>query len=59
MQHKYHDKAVCAGVHIVGTCGFDSIPADMGVVFTQDSFPGAEHFNFLLYNSIISYKLYL
>ena len=43
MQHKYHDKAVCAGVHIVGTCGFDSIPADMGVVFTQDSFPGAEH----------------
>ncbi|XP_022786688.1 saccharopine dehydrogenase-like oxidoreductase [Stylophora pistillata] len=40
MQHKYHDKAVCAGVHVVGTCGFDSIPADMGVVFTQESFPG-------------------
>lgn len=43
MQHKYHNKAVCAGVHVVGTCGFDSIPADMGVVFTQESFPGAEH----------------
>ncbi|RMX39026.1 hypothetical protein pdam_00021490 [Pocillopora damicornis] len=40
MQHKYHNKAVCAGVHVVGTCGFDSIPADMGVVFTQESFPG-------------------
>ena len=44
MQFEYHDQAVSAGVHIVGTCGFDSIPADMGVVFAQESFPGAVMF---------------
>ncbi|KAJ7337116.1 hypothetical protein OS493_009968 [Desmophyllum pertusum] len=40
MQFQYHDQAVREGVQIVGTCGFDSIPADMGVVFAQESFPG-------------------
>lgn len=40
MQLKYHDQAVSKGIHIVGTCGFDSIPADMGVVFAQENFPG-------------------
>ena len=40
MQFQFHDQAVHAGIHIVGTCGFDSIPADMGVVFTQENFPG-------------------
>lgn len=40
MQFQFHDQAVRAGIHIVGTCGFDSIPADMGVVFTQENFPG-------------------
>ena len=42
MQWKYHEEAVSAGVHVVGTCGFDSIPVDMGVVFTQEKFPGME-----------------
>ena len=32
MQLKYHDKAVENGVYVVGACGFDSIPADMGQV---------------------------
>lgn len=40
MQFKYHDKAVRNGVHVVGTCGFDSIPTDMGVMFAQENFPG-------------------
>lgn len=40
MQFQFHDQAVRAGIHIVGTCGFDSIPADMGVVFAQENFPG-------------------
>ncbi|XP_073233864.1 saccharopine dehydrogenase-like oxidoreductase [Porites lutea] len=40
MQFKYHDNAVSKGIHVVGTCGFDSIPVDMGVVFAQDKFPG-------------------
>ncbi|XP_020632673.1 saccharopine dehydrogenase-like oxidoreductase [Orbicella faveolata] len=40
MQFQFHDQAVSAGIYIVSTCGFDSIPADMGVVFTQENFPG-------------------
>lgn len=32
---KYHEKAKANGVRIVHTCGFDSIPSDMGVYFLQ------------------------
>ena len=49
MQLKYHDEAVSKGIHIVGTCGFDSIPADMGVTFTQENFPGSVDLK-ILYN---------
>jgi short subunit dehydrogenase-like uncharacterized protein len=31
----YHEKAKAKGVRIVHTCGFDSIPSDMGVYFLQ------------------------
>ena len=31
----HHDDAVANGVRIVHTCGFDSIPSDMGVYFMQ------------------------
>lgn len=44
MQFQFHDQAVRAGIHIVGTCGFDSIPADMGMVFTQENFPGTVNY---------------
>lgn len=40
MQLNYHDQAAEKGVYIVGSCGFDSIPADMGVVYTRDQFKG-------------------
>ncbi|XP_031555647.1 saccharopine dehydrogenase-like oxidoreductase [Actinia tenebrosa] len=40
MQLKYHDQALQNNVHVIGTCGFDSIPADMGVVFATEQFPG-------------------
>jgi len=30
MQLRYHEKAERKGVYIVGSCGFDSIPADLG-----------------------------
>ena len=33
----------------VGTCEFDSIPADIGVSFTQENFPGLVHL-IILYN---------
>ena len=40
MQFKYNEKAKDSGVFVIGTCGFDSIPADMGIVYTQKKFPG-------------------
>ncbi len=35
MIDKHHEAAVAKGVKIVPTCGFDSIPSDMGVFFLQ------------------------
>lgn len=38
MQLEYNQQATDNKVFIVGSCGFDSIPADLGVAFTQHSF---------------------
>ena len=35
MIDKHHEEAQANGVKIVHTCGFESIPSDMGVYFTQ------------------------
>ncbi|XP_069117747.1 saccharopine dehydrogenase-like oxidoreductase isoform X2 [Argopecten irradians] len=40
MQLKYHNQAKKNGVYIIGACGFDSIPAEMGVVFISRQFKG-------------------
>ncbi|CAG5927883.1 unnamed protein product [Menidia menidia] len=40
MQHEYHIKALNRGVYVIGSCGFDSIPADLGVLYTQRQFKG-------------------
>ena len=40
MQLLYNEKAREAGLYIVGACGFDSIPADLGVLFTRNAFKG-------------------
>ncbi|XP_044257896.1 saccharopine dehydrogenase-like oxidoreductase [Tribolium madens] len=40
MQLKYHSKAQEKGIYIISACGFDSIPADLGVVFLQKKFNG-------------------
>lgn len=40
MQIKYHEKAAQAGVLIVGACGFDSIPVDLGIYFLKQHFDG-------------------
>uniref|UniRef100_A0A8C5P6K3 Saccharopine dehydrogenase n=1 Tax=Leptobrachium leishanense TaxID=445787 RepID=A0A8C5P6K3_9ANUR len=37
---KYDQQAAENGVYIVGSTGFDSIPADLGVIFTRDSLKG-------------------
>lgn len=40
MQLEYHEAAKEKGVYIVSACGFDSIPADLGVVFLSQKFKG-------------------
>jgi short subunit dehydrogenase-like uncharacterized protein len=40
MEEKYSDAAKSRGVYIIGSCGFDSIPADVGLNFLRDNFPG-------------------
>ncbi|XP_071447287.1 saccharopine dehydrogenase-like oxidoreductase [Hetaerina americana] len=40
MQLEYHAAAKEKGVYIVSACGFDSIPADLGVVFFSQKFKG-------------------
>jgi short subunit dehydrogenase-like uncharacterized protein len=36
---RYHEQAVAAGARIVHACGFDSIPHDLGVLFTVEELP--------------------
>ncbi|XP_011312524.1 saccharopine dehydrogenase-like oxidoreductase [Fopius arisanus] len=40
IQLEYHEAAQKAGVYIISACGFDSIPCDLGVIFTQQKFQG-------------------
>lgn len=40
MQLEYHAEAAAKGVYVIGSCGFDSIPADLGIVYTQRQFKG-------------------
>ncbi|XP_062293570.1 saccharopine dehydrogenase b [Scomber scombrus] len=40
MQLEYHAKASERGVYVIGSCGFDSIPADLGILYTQKQFKG-------------------
>jgi len=38
MEYKYHDLAQRAGVFVASAVGFDSVPADMGTIFTVHQF---------------------
>ncbi|XP_053737106.1 saccharopine dehydrogenase b [Synchiropus splendidus] len=40
IQLEYHKKALDKGVYVIGSCGFDSIPADLGIIYTQRQFKG-------------------
>ena len=40
MQIKYNEEAKQKGIHIVSACGFDSIPADIGLEILREKFPG-------------------
>lgn len=37
---EYNKAAQAAGVYIVSACGFDSIPADLGIIYAQKKFGG-------------------
>ncbi|NXL53564.1 SCPDL oxidoreductase, partial [Podilymbus podiceps] len=37
---KYNEKAAEKGVYVIGSCGFDSVTADMGVLYTRDKLKG-------------------
>ena len=59
MEFKYHDKAKAANVYVVGSCGGDSIPADIGIKFTRDSFSGMKNNNLNRYcNFNFQYIIY-
>ena len=40
IEAKYDEQARDAGVYIVSSCGFDSIPNDLGALMVQKSFNG-------------------
>lgn len=40
IQLKYAEAAAANKSYIISSCGFDSIPADLGVVFLQEQFKG-------------------
>ncbi|VDM92368.1 unnamed protein product [Onchocerca ochengi] len=40
MQMKYNDIAQKKGLYVVGACGWDSIPCDLGVNFLKNKFNG-------------------
>ncbi|XP_012280776.1 saccharopine dehydrogenase-like oxidoreductase [Orussus abietinus] len=40
MQLEYNKAAQEAGVYVISACGFDSIPCDLGIIFTQQKFNG-------------------
>ncbi|WP_214320796.1 saccharopine dehydrogenase family protein [Nonomuraea sediminis] len=39
MYVRYHDRAVASGAKLVHACGFDSIPSDLGVLYTVSQLP--------------------
>ncbi|XP_071642451.1 saccharopine dehydrogenase-like oxidoreductase isoform X1 [Temnothorax longispinosus] len=40
MQLEYNEAAKEAGIYVVSACGFDCVPTDLGIIFTQEKFGG-------------------
>ncbi|XP_071642449.1 saccharopine dehydrogenase-like oxidoreductase [Temnothorax longispinosus] len=40
MQLEYNEAAKEAGIYVVSACGFDCVPIDLGIIFTQQQFGG-------------------
>lgn len=43
MQLEYDEQAQKKGVYVVSACGYDSIPAEMGVAYVEQKFEGTVH----------------
>lgn len=56
MQLEYHTKALDKGVYVIGSCGFDSIPADLGILYTQRQFKGRKTHIVLSLRSVMGLK---
>ena len=55
MKLKYDESAEKAGVHIVGACGYDSVPADVGLCYLMKKFPGKTYnINFFNFEYILN-----
>jgi len=52
MEFKYGAKAKEQGAYIIGACGLDCIPNDMGLVYAKQRFEGK--FMFLVYFTLYS-----
>lgn len=48
MQLKYNQQAFEKNTYIVGSCGFDSVPADLGFSFTKSQFEGNKNLNIII-----------
>ncbi|XP_061390620.1 lipid droplet localized protein-like, partial [Musca vetustissima] len=40
MQLKYHELAQSSGSYVISNCAFESIPAELGVLYAEENFPG-------------------
>lgn len=40
MEYLYDQQAKESGCYVIGSCGLDSIPNDLGILFCKEQFPG-------------------
>ncbi|XP_036341124.1 saccharopine dehydrogenase-like oxidoreductase [Rhagoletis pomonella] len=56
MQVKYHKLAQEQQIYVISSCGFDSIPAEMGVVHAERNFPGTVNSCEMFWENILDYQ---
>ncbi|XP_037828459.1 saccharopine dehydrogenase-like oxidoreductase [Lucilia sericata] len=56
MQLDYNDLAQEKGVYVVSSCAYESIPAEIGVVFAEKNFPGTVNSVELFWENELNYQ---
>uniref|UniRef100_A0A0K8W4N9 Saccharopine dehydrogenase-like oxidoreductase n=1 Tax=Bactrocera latifrons TaxID=174628 RepID=A0A0K8W4N9_BACLA len=56
MRLKYHYLAQKQHTYVISTCGFDSIPAEMGVVHAEKNFPGTVNTCEMFWENMLDYR---